>query len=157
MTSDARAARDRGFTLVELLVVVIIVGVLASIAVPAYLNQRKKSYMAAAKSDAHTIAVAYQTWAVDHPGQTYPDLSVNWGGSDDYTTPATMAVLNLPRLSPQVRVHAFDLGLYYPVTGWKPGEQFCIEVGHMGNGMNDYKFTWNSAKGGQSAGHCNAP
>lgn len=52
------SSRDRGFSMVELLVVVIIVGILAGIAIPAYLNQRKKAVDASLKSDLKNVALA---------------------------------------------------------------------------------------------------
>ena len=50
-------SRDQaGFSLVELLVVVIIIGILAAIAVPVFLNQREKAWAAMSKSDVRSMS-----------------------------------------------------------------------------------------------------
>ena len=58
--------RDRGFTLIELLVVIIIIGILAAIAIPVFLNQRKKGWNAQAKSDARNLASMEEAFIVDN-------------------------------------------------------------------------------------------
>ena len=57
---------ERGFTLIELLVVIIIIGILAAIAIPTFLEQRKKGWNAQAKSDARNLANMEEAYIVDN-------------------------------------------------------------------------------------------
>jgi type IV pilus assembly protein PilA len=65
----SRAGRQEGFTLVELLVVVLIIGILAAIAIPTFLGQKDKANDASAKSLLTTGVTSMETFYTDN--QTY--------------------------------------------------------------------------------------
>ena len=93
-----------GFTLIELLIVVIIIGILTGVAVPTYLNQRKKAWMTAVTSDLHYASLAEETYANDHAG-TY------------LTGPGTSLAVAGFRVSPNIDVTAVATGTTYTLVG----------------------------------------
>jgi type IV pilus assembly protein PilA len=58
-------ARDHGFTLVELLVVTIIIGVLAAIAIPLFNSHRAKAWDMAVESDLRNAAIAQDAYLTE--------------------------------------------------------------------------------------------
>ena len=105
---------ESGFTLIELMIVVAIIGILAVIAVPQFLSYRNKTRVAAMVSTSQSIRVALSSFAADDPDNEFP-LTADIA---DYADLVDLVGLNGVSLQPAVPLpKAFIWDSYTYVTG----------------------------------------
>lgn len=135
--------RDSGFSLIELLVVMVIIGTLAAIAVPVFLNQRSKAHDTSTKADVSNLGKEVGTYFVDGAGSLSLDFAATPGKvllTDGAAYTTTVNLTNgTARPTSGVSSHLDD------ESGW------CVALTDPKGSVKEYRYT---AKSGLEEGTC---
>ena len=79
------AENRKGFTLIEVVMVAVVIGTLAAVAVPRFAGSKDKAYVAAMKADLHTIALYEEQFATDNHGQYFSGMATQESPLNGFT------------------------------------------------------------------------
>lgn len=104
-TGSARRRSDLGYTLAEVLVVVLVVGLLAALAVPRFLNEQNRAYLSVARSDARSlsVAVSYALADIKNFGAGGASIQLTGTGSNQQLV-VTSSAAGVPSITVPVRL-----------------------------------------------------
>jgi len=77
----------KAFTLIELLIVIVIIGILAAIGIPKFANSKSKAYITAMKSDLRNLVNAEESFFSDSSRYTTLIASLNFKASTGVNAP----------------------------------------------------------------------
>lgn len=80
VVTQSAGKRKNGFTLIELMIVVVIIGILSAIAIPKFQDISDKAKAAACRSNISALAHCLNFYAVDNGAYPSSGLSQHWRG-----------------------------------------------------------------------------
>jgi prepilin-type N-terminal cleavage/methylation domain-containing protein len=85
--------KQKGFTLIELMIVIAIIGILAAIAVPQYQLYRARGFMATVRSDTKNLHTGVQAYIAENLTSAPPQVNVTGPAAIPEYPPARVSAL----------------------------------------------------------------